>query len=75
MYKLQSVLLNKKLFDLHDAIEFIIKNNLLLKKVDETEHYYRFRQINPITLKNQGFTKVVTKDVADGIKFIIYFNE
>ena len=71
-YKIQSVLI-RNLIPLKDAIEWLDKNGFKHSKVDETKDYYRFRQINPMYLKNQGFTKVRTKMISPQIQFIIAY--
>lgn len=71
-YKVQSVLI-RNVVPLKDAIEWLDKNGFKHSKVDNTENYYRFRQINPMYLKNQGFTKVRTKLITPQIQFIISY--
>lgn len=76
MYKLQSIIFNKQYFSLKESMEWILQNGYsLFGKVDETKHFYRFRQNNPKMLKKQGFNKVVTKDIHNGVKFILFYNE
>lgn len=74
-YKLQSVLLNKHKYSLQDAVNFLSRNNMKHKKVDITENLYRFRQVAPSTLKKEGFTKYVSKPIAEGITFVIAYKE
>lgn len=77
MYKIQSILFNKK-NDLTFCVYWLKYNNFKIEKVDETEHYYRFRQISPDTLRKQGYKKFITKliDEDNDIKYIIaYKNE
>lgn len=70
MYKLQSVLLDNKKFDLKSAVEFLVRNNLKHAKTDKTLNYWRFRQEDPAKLRREGYNHYVTKEVSDGISFI-----
>jgi len=74
-YRIQSIIIDKNKYSLPEAQNFILSNNYLLRKIDETEHYFRFRQIAPENLAQLGFNKVVTKQIAPGIKFIIYYQD
>lgn len=75
MYKLQSVLLSKAGFSLEDAVRWLVKNGFEVKKVDATEHFWRFRQLSPETLRKQGYNKIRTKEVAPNIKFILGYKD
>jgi hypothetical protein len=73
-YHIQSVLFDKNNYTLDDCLNFLANNHYKIKKIDETEKYYRFRQISPTLLKNRGFTRIRTKTIANGtIKLIIYY--
>lgn len=63
---IQSVLIDKNIYSLDEALEFIIDNNYKHDKVDITENYYRFRQKNPSIKHNY-----ITKQIYKGIKLII----
>lgn len=69
-HRIQSVIIDKNKYSLIDAIIWILKNNFKVKKVDETENYWRFRQLEPNKLKDYNY-KTIEK--ADGIKEIIAF--
>jgi hypothetical protein len=70
-YKVQSILINKNM-DEKQAINFILKH-YKLKKIDETKHYYRFRQYNPSYLKKLGYTIIKTKKINNDVELIIYY--
>lgn len=75
-YKIQSVLLNKQYFnnDIKKASKWIIDNNYKIKKrIDITDKYYRFRQIDPDYLLKLGYKNIITKKLNDNIKLIIYY--
>ena len=74
MYKVQSVLFNKNAFTKEVAIDFIHRNGFKLKKIDETNKFYRFRQFTPAYLKKQGYNHVITKKMG-GVEFIIFYKE
>lgn len=73
MYKIQSILFNKTKYNIDKALKFLVDNKYKHNKVDETDKFYRFRQIEPDYLKKQGYNKVVTKKIGKGIEFIIYY--
>lgn len=47
MSEIQSVLLNKNLYDIDSAIKWIIDHKFKLIKLDITNNFYRFRQKDP----------------------------
>jgi hypothetical protein len=75
MYKLQSILLSKAGFSLEDAVRWLVKNGFEVKKIDATEHFWRFRQLKPEILRKQGFNKIRTKEVSQHIKFILGYKD
>lgn len=64
--KIQSVLIDKDIYTLEEAIEFLDDYGLSHKKVDITDNYYRFRQIPP---NKKYFYR--TENFAKGIKIIV----
>lgn len=75
MYRLQTVLFNKDRYSLQQAVEFLATHKLKHSKVDETLNLYRFRQVSPAILRREGFTKYVSKPIADGITFVFAYSE
>lgn len=75
MYKLQSVLLSRQNFSLEDAVKWLFKNGFEVKKIDATQHYWRFRQLNPSKLRKEGYNSFRTKDISPHIKFIFGYKE
>jgi hypothetical protein len=73
-YRIQSVLFEKELFSLEQAVAYLVRHNMITKKVDITDKYYRFRQISPETLKRQGLNKFRTVHIKDGIEYIIGYS-
>ncbi len=70
-YKVQSVIIDNKKYDLQKAVEFLVRNNLKFSKVDKTANYWRFRQLEPAKLRREGYNHYTTKDISDGVKFVI----
>lgn len=73
---LQSVLLPKSKYSLEEAKRWINSNgyhvNYRNKKIDITEHYYRFRQAKP---EKNSIVRYYTKIAKGGIKFVYYVKE
>jgi hypothetical protein len=67
---IQSILFNKKYFNLYEAINWILLHNFKLIKIHETKNSYRFRQLNP-----DDFDRFITKKLKKykGISLIIGF--
>lgn len=75
MYKLQSVLFQRQGFNLEDAVRWLVKNGFDVKKIDATQHYWRFRQHNPASLRKEGYSKLRTQEVAPHIKYIFAYKD
>jgi hypothetical protein len=69
---IQSVLIPKNKFTLIKARKWIANNHFKLsfygKQVDETENYYRYRQMAPSRFIKD---KYITKDFKDGVKLVM----
>ncbi len=61
----QSVLIPKK-FTLKKALSWMLENGYIIKKIDVTSNYYRFRQVSPDDSKNY-----YTQSLKNGIKLVI----
>jgi hypothetical protein len=70
---IQSVLFDKKKWDLVMSIQWLRKHKFDTIKVDETMRYIRWRQVEPLDLKYSGYGDPHTKSIGDGIKLIIYY--
>lgn len=57
-YIVQSVILKKDHFTQREAEHWIKENHYKLTSPDVTQHYYRFRQINPEALHHFRFREV-----------------
>jgi hypothetical protein len=74
-YKIQSVLFDKNNMTLQASIDWIIKEEYKIKKIDETDTQYRFRQLEPNYLKRKGYTEYRTKQLNDAISLIIVYKK
>jgi hypothetical protein len=61
---LQTILIPRSTFTLQQAVKWLIDNNYSHKKVDNTEHFYRFRQVPPTG------HKFYTKKLPNGIDLV-----
>jgi len=73
LYIVQSVLIHKNLYNKNEAINFIKNNNFKFKKIDTTQNYYRFRQIDPKYIENQGFKNYKIKKIKNGIMLVLAY--
>lgn len=62
-------------FNVQDSTEWLKNHGFKYNKVDLTDNYIRYRQENPEKLKKQGYTIVKTKDLNNGIEFIIFYKD
>jgi len=74
-YKIQSVVIDKKIYSKKNAEQFIKKNKFKNKKVDTTPKYYRFRQLEPKYLKKLKYTEYRMKKIDDGIYLVIAYKK
>ena len=72
MSRIQSILFNRKYFTPLQAINWLDENNFKHYKIDITINFIRFRQIEPSTLKKEGFQHYHNKYILDNkIMFVI----
>jgi hypothetical protein len=74
-YKVQSILFDKDKISLNEAIEWVISHKDKIKKIDETETQYRFRQLEPTYLKRKGYTEFRTKRLNDTVSLVISYKK
>lgn len=73
--KIQSVIFSVMKFNVQDSTEWLKNHGFKYNKVDLTDNYIRYRQENPEKLKKQGYTTVKTKDLNNGVEFIIFYKD
>ena len=74
-YKVQSVVFNKDKISLDKAFDWLVVNGYKIKKSDETETQYRFRQLEPSYLKRQGFTEYRIKQLNDVVSLVLVYKK
>jgi hypothetical protein len=75
-YLVQSVIFDKSKFSLEDARSWLLSNKYKDKGVDEKKNFWRFRQLNPLTIKRKGFSHYITKPLdSSGVELIIAYKE
>lgn len=76
MYKVQSIIFDKKKFSLHLSKEWLKKHGYKNKGLDDTENFFHFRQFNPTSLKKQGYNLFRNKKLGkSGVELVIAYNE
>lgn len=71
--KVQSVLFNKEVWNLENALMYLLSHGYKFKKLDESENYFRFRQYNPPYLKKLGYDNYKDKKLSDGVILVIAY--
>jgi len=75
-YLVQSVIFDKSMFSLENAKEWLLSNKYKDKGVDEKKKFWRFRQLNPLTIKRKGYSHYITKPLDDsGVELIIAYKD
>jgi len=73
MYKVQSVLFDKKKYNVPSAVKWLENNNYIYKKVDITKSLLRFRQIDPNKLKKEGYNIYRNHKLNDDIILVLVY--
>jgi hypothetical protein len=75
-YLVQSVVFKKSKYSLEEAKKWLKENKYKDKGVDEKKSFWRFRQLNPMTVKLKGFSHYITKPLeTSGVELIIVYKE
>jgi hypothetical protein len=72
-YKVQSIVFNKNQIELQEAIDWVISHGDKVKKIDETETQYRFRQLSVEYLKRKGYTEFRTQKLNEVVSLILVY--
>ena len=72
-YQIQSVLFRRPYYTQDEAMIALKNMGGKLRKLDITENFYRFRQIEPKNLTKRGYNQVRTKPITPNIDFVIYY--
>ncbi len=75
-YVVQSIIFEKDKYSITEAKKWLRTNSYMAPKVDESDGFYRFRQIEPSVVDNEGYTEYRTIPIGDGsIKLIIAYKK
>ena len=74
-YKVQSIVFEKDMIDFQEALDWVISHGDKVKKIDETDTQFRFRQLDPNYLKRRGYTEYRTKRLNDVVSLIIAYRQ
>jgi hypothetical protein len=70
----QAILFKKNDWDLQNSMKWLENNHFKAKKVDITNNWFRYRLLEPIDLKNRGYTSYANKLIEDeGILLVIAY--
>ena len=61
----QAVLFKKNNWNLQNSMKWLENNHFKPKKVDITNNWFRYRLIEPINLKNEGYTHYANKYIEN----------
>jgi len=76
MYLVQSVIFDKSKFSSETARKWLLDNKYKDKGVDEKKKFWRFRQLNPLTIKRKGYSHYITKPLDhSGVELIIAYKD
>ena len=70
---IQSVLFNKKMWNVLDSVNWCLNHGHKVVKIDDGPNVYRFRQVLPLTLKRKGYTEYKTIRINYGIEFVMAY--
>ena len=68
----QSIIFNKHLNTINECYNWLKEHGFKTYKVDETQNYYRWRQVNP---KRHRSYRIKTIDEKKQIKFVMEYDE
>jgi hypothetical protein len=75
MYKIQSVIFDRRIWKIEDAIKWAMIHEFKVYKIGITKNEFRVRQIQPERLKKLGYTNYHNKKIGDGIQLVIAYND
>jgi len=71
-YKVQSIVIPMSIMSKSEAKNWIKKHNKL-SKFEVSTHTYRFQQIQPDKVKNQGYTHFKIKKLPNGVELVLAY--
>jgi len=73
MYKLQSIIFDRRIWKLEQVIKWILKHDFKIHKIGITKNEFRVRQISPERLKAQNYTNYHNKKIGNDIQLVLAF--
>ena len=74
-YRVQSIVLEKDMIVLQEAIDWIGSHSDKVKHIEETDTQYHFRQLEPNRLKRKGYNVFIAKRLNDVVSLILAYRE
>ena len=68
MYIIQSVHFDINNWSIIDSVNWILNNDFKVKKIEESDNYYRYKQKSLTQLKKRGYTQYKVKKLGRGIE-------
>ena len=75
MYIIQSVHFDINNWSIIDSVNWILNNDFKVKKIEESDNYYRYKQKSLKALKKRGYTEYKVKKLGHGIELIIAYKK
>jgi len=69
----QSVLFDSNIWDVPNAVAWLVDNNFKVIKIHKTDKKYRFRQVSPDALKKKGYVNYMIKKLNNGVELVIAY--
>jgi hypothetical protein len=73
MYRLQSIIFNRRQWTMDDTIKWILEHKFRVYKIGITKNEFRIRQISPERLKKLGYTNYHNKKIGNGIQLVLAY--
>lgn len=74
-YKLQSIVIPMTVMNEKDAIKWVKKNYGSYIKIEKNPHTYRFRLLEPTTVKHQGYKYYKNKKLTNGVELVLAYKK
>ena len=74
-YLLQTVLFPKSKFSTFQCNNWLIDHGYENNGVDIKKNFYRYRQIDPVLLKINGYTEYINRPLINGIELVFAYKK
>ena len=75
MYRLQSIIFDRRIWIMEDAIKWILEHEYRIYKIGITKNEFRIRQISPERLKKLGYLNYHNKKIGNGIQLVLAYKD